>query len=337
MRASEWIQGGFAGAIAISAWLVPLSRQRRLTISLLALCALAGVGLSRASAYFMPPAPSAVLRDWLPVLITLIPYWQTGQFFIGPNKKIEASLAASDRWFYRLFSWTRWEFGGAARLSMEWAYSLCYPIVPLGLGALYFAGLRRDADVYWILVLVPTYICYAITPFFPALPPRSLAEQSQASGTKSRKFNLWVLKLGSIQAISFPSAHVASALGAALAVWHDLPLAGAVFLAIGFWIAVAAVAGGYHYAIDVVLGAAVSVVVYLVWRAAWIPSSLFTAPAIIFVAPFWRLPSTGGKKSEERILTLSGSSTESPGAAGGKNLASASRGELRSWSIMATR
>jgi len=285
MRASEWIQGGFASAIAISAWLVPLSRQRQLMISLLALCALVGVGFSYASAYFLAPAPSAILRDWLPVLITLIPYWQTGKFFTRPDKKIETWLAASDRWFYKLFSWTRWKIGPAARLSMEWAYSLCYPIVPIGLGALYVAGLRRDADVYWFLVLVPTYICYAITPFFPALPPRSSLERSQAPVTNSRRFNLWLLRWGSIQAISFPSAHVAAALGAALAVWHYLPIAGVVFLAISFWIAVAAVAGGYHYAIDVALGAAVSVAVYLIWRAEWIPSSLFTALAITFVAP----------------------------------------------------
>ena len=290
MRTSEWIQGGFTSAIAISAWLIPLSRQRRQTISLLALCALAGVGLSIASAYLLPPFPSAVLRDWLPVFITLIPYWQTGQFFTGPDKKIQEWLATSDRWLYRLLPWPGWKFSHAMRLTMEWAYSLCYPIVPLGLAALYIAGLRRDADVYWFLVLVPTYICYAITPFFPALPPRSLidhspVEKSQPPKSKSRTFNLWLLKLGSIQAISFPSAHVASALGASLAVWHYLPLAGAVFFAISFWIAVAAVAGRYHYAIDVLLGAVVSVAVYLIWRAEWIPSSLVTAPAITFVTP----------------------------------------------------
>ena len=97
MRASEWIQGGFAAAIAITAWLVPRPRQRRLTITLLALFALAGVGISRATADFLEPDLSAILRDWLPVVITLIPYWQTGQFFTGPDKKIEAWLAATDR------------------------------------------------------------------------------------------------------------------------------------------------------------------------------------------------------------------------------------------------
>jgi len=285
MRASEWIQGGFAGANAIAAWLVPLPRQRRLAISLLALFALAGIGLSRASADFLAPDLSAILRDWLPVVITLIPYWQTGQFFTGPDKEIEAWLAATDQRFFKLFSWTGWKFGRAARLTMEWAYSLCYPVVPLGLGTLYVAGLRKYADAYWFLVLTPTYICYAITPFFPAFPPRSVAEQSQQPGTRSRRFNLWILKVGSIQAISFPSAHVASALGAALAIWHYLPVAGMIFFAISFWIAVAAVAGGYHYAIDVVSGAAVSVAVYLVWRAGWIPASLIIAPAMMFAAP----------------------------------------------------
>jgi membrane-associated phospholipid phosphatase len=280
MRTSEWLQGGFAGLIAVAAWIVPLARQRRLTISLLALCALVGVGFSRASTYFLAPVPASILRDWLPVFITLIPYWQTGQFFVAPNGRIQAWLAASDRWVLRIFARIGWKFGRAARLSMEWAYSFCYPIVPLGLGALYFAGLRREANAYWFLVLAPTYICYAITPFFPALPPRSLVEQSQTPGTKSRRFNLWLLKLGSIQAISFPSAHVAAALGASLMLLHFFPPAGAILLFISVWIAVGAVVGGYHYTIDVVLGAVVSLAVYFAWRAEWIPSTLFTAPAI---------------------------------------------------------
>jgi membrane-associated phospholipid phosphatase len=268
MRTSEWIQAGFASILALAAWIFPLSRRRRSNISLLALCAIISVAFARSSEYFLAPLAASVLRDWLPVLITLIPYWQTGQFFVRPNEKIQQWLVASDHRFLGVFSRAGWRFGRVARLSMEWAYVLCYPIVPLGLAVLYLAGLRRDADTYWFLVLTPTYICYAITPFFPALPPRSIGEGSTPSRpNKSRRFNLWILKHGSIQAISFPSAHVASALGTSLALLHYVPAAGAIFLAIGFWIAVAAVVEGYHYAIDVVLGAIVSLAVYLVWRA----------------------------------------------------------------------
>lgn len=138
---------------------------------------------------------------------------------------------------------------------------------------------------------MPTYLCYAITPFVPALPPRNLGQERTASSStngqvlkKSRVFNLWILEHGSIHAISFPSAHVASSLAVSLVLMHYLPLAGAIFLAITFWIAVAAVVGGYHYAIDVVLGALMTLVVYAAWRAHLIPSTLITAPAMVLLS-----------------------------------------------------
>lgn len=283
MRTSEWIQAGFATIIACAAWIVPLTLRRRRIITGLALIALAGISLAGAVEHFAP-AEGSVLLDWLPVPITLIPYWQTGQFFTRPNERTQAWLVASDRWFFRLFSQTGWRFGGAARLSMEWAYSLCYPIAPLGLAILYIAGLRRHAEAYWFLVLVPTYICYAITPFFPALPPRALGDSRTHVANKSRAFNLWLAKHGSIQAISFPSAHVASSLGASLALLYYVPAAGAILLAVTFWIAVAAVAERYHYTIDVLLGAFVALAVFLIWRAGWLPDNLFIAQASGFIA-----------------------------------------------------
>jgi membrane-associated phospholipid phosphatase len=268
MRTSEWIQGGFATIIAAAAWIVPLPLRRRWIITGLALCATAAISLGRAFEHFFGPDAASFVRDWLPLAITLIPYWQTGQFFLRPSEKIQAWLAASDRRVFALLSRTGLQINRAARLSMEWAYSFCYPILPLGLATLYFAGLRRYADTYWFLVLVPTYLCYAITPFFPALPPRSLGNSGTAPrATKSRRFNLFISNHVGIHAISFPSAHVASSLGASLALLHYVPLAGAIFLAITLWIAVAAVVERYHYTIDVVLGALVALAVYLAWRA----------------------------------------------------------------------
>lgn len=338
MRTSEWIQTGFATIFAAAAWVSPLTGRRRSTITLLAACALAAVGLARISRYILSPVQASILRDWLPVLLTLIPYWQTGQFFVGPNEKIQAWLMETDHWLLNLTSRTCWTYGRFARLSMEWAYLLCYPLVPLGLATLYAAGLRRNANTFWFLVLVPTYLCYAITPFVPALPPRSLeSELTPSSSTKSRVFNLWILKLGSIQAISFPSAHVASALGVSMVLLYYLPLAGAVFLAITFWIAVAAVVGRYHYVIDVVLGAVMTLGVYAAWRAHLIPSTLITAPAMALVTPLCGLPFSGGRNREERIFTPNGTLAGAPGAAGGKNFISAWRGSSRTKSIMATR
>jgi membrane-associated phospholipid phosphatase len=205
---------------------------------------------------------------------------------LRPSEKIQTWLAASDRQVFALLSQTGFEFSRTARLLMEWAYSFCYPILPLGLATLYFSGMRRYADTYWFLVLVPTYLCYAITPFFPALPPRSLGNTgTPPRATKSRRFNLFISNHVGIHAISFPSAHVAASLGASLALLQYVRLAGAIFLAITFWIAVAAVVERYHYTIDVVLGALVALAVYLAWRAELTPSTLFTAPAISLAAP----------------------------------------------------
>src|SRR6516165_857028 len=122
MRTSEWIQAGFATIFALAAWIFPLSLRRRLNVTLLALFALAGVALARATQYFLAPAPSSIFRDWMPVVITLVPYWQTGQFFIRPNEKIQAWLVSSERRVFRVFSRTGWRIGRAAHLSLEWAY-----------------------------------------------------------------------------------------------------------------------------------------------------------------------------------------------------------------------
>jgi membrane-associated phospholipid phosphatase len=286
MRASEWIQAGFASILALAAWVMPLTARRRWAITWLAAFAIVAIGLARLSEYLLTPVGASILRDWLPVPLTLIPYWQTGQFFIGPNQKVQGWLLESDRWVSDLASRTGWKFGRLARLTMEWAYSFCFPLVPVGLATLYAAGLRRYADTFWFLVLVSTYLCYAITPLVPALPPRELqSDRTAASRTKSRVFNLWILKHGSIHAISFPSAHAASALAVALVLLRYLPVAGMIFLVIAFWIGVAAVVGGYHYAIDVVLGEVAALLVYLAWQAHLIPSTLITAPAMALATP----------------------------------------------------
>jgi membrane-associated phospholipid phosphatase len=286
MRTSEWIQSGFAVIVAVAAWSSPLTARRRITVTLLAGFVIVAVALARLSECILAPFQVSILRDWLPVPLMLVPYWQTGQFFSGPDEKIQAWLVNSDRWLLNRVSRTGFVFGRISRLTMEWAYMLCYPLVPLGLATLDAAGLRRFASVYWFFVLVPTYLCYVITPFVPALPPRSLGSaRAEPCSTKSRIFNLWILKHGSIQAVTFPSGHVAASLAVSLVILQYLPLMGAIFLALTVWIAVAAVAGGYHYAIDVVLGAAMTFSVYLAWRAHLIPSTLIMIAAMALVAP----------------------------------------------------
>jgi membrane-associated phospholipid phosphatase len=239
--------------------------RRRWNITLLAIVPVFAVELARSTAIFLPPLYVSVLRDWLTVALFLVPYWQTGQFFQGPNHRIEERLLAFDRWLMPRAAGT----SGTARtgfgLILELSYLFCYPLVPLGLLALYVAGQRDHVSSFWLVVLVATYLCYAITPFVPAYPPRDLAgsEPARAQTGKARIFNRWILKHGSIHAISFPSAHVASTFAVSLALMRFTPLFGLIFLFISVWISLGAVIGRYHYALDVLLGAVTALAVFL--------------------------------------------------------------------------
>ena len=269
VRTAEWIQGIFAVLLAIAAWCVPLPGARRRRITVFALIVVAAVAFAWATQFWLPQSASNAFRNWLPVGLMLIPYWQTGQFFQRPNLKIQNWLMNLDR---RWLTYTAQRIGTAhTRLGLvfEIAYVFCYPFVPLGLGVLYVAGLERRVDEYWFVVLTATYICYAITPFFPAMPPRDVAKYeagaSRAAGDRANRgqvFNRWLQEWGSIHAISFPSAHVASTLAVSMVLTRHLHVVGICFLVVAGCIAVAAVAGRYHYTLDVVLGGVVAVGVF---------------------------------------------------------------------------
>jgi membrane-associated phospholipid phosphatase len=270
MRTSEWIQIGFAVILAAAAWVQTLSRfplplRRRWNITLLAIVPIAAILLARATAAFLPRLSVSILRDWLTVALFLVPYWQTGQFFQGPNHRIERRLLAFDHWLMPRAAGTSGTSRTGFGLVLELSYLFCYPLVPLGLLALYVAGQRDHVSSFWLVVLVATYLCYAITPFVPAYPPRDLAgsEPPAAQRGKARIFNRWILKHGSIHAISFPSAHVASTFAVSLALMRFTPVFGLIFLFISVWISLGAVIGRYHYALDVLLGAVTALAVFL--------------------------------------------------------------------------
>jgi membrane-associated phospholipid phosphatase len=274
MQTSEWIQILFAAALVVAAWATgltphPLPLHRRWIVTYLAAAAIGIAALGSLAAARLTSGPRSLLLDGLTVVLFLVPYWQTGQFFLRPNPEIQDRLLAFDRWLLPGIAARSGTARSSIGLLLEMAYLFCYPLVPLGLAAVYLVGARSVATSFWFVLLISTYLCYAITPFVPALPPRSLiAEQASAPTTieaanHGRRFNRWILQRGSIHAISFPSAHVASAFAIALVLLRYAPPIGSVFLVVAILISLGAVIGRYHYALDVLLGAATSLAVFL--------------------------------------------------------------------------
>ena len=268
MRVAEWIQLIFVALLALAAWLLPLDAGRRLRATLLALVAIAAIAAARFSAHWISPLASSALRDWLPAALLLVPYWQIGQFFTAPDSNIETRLAAFDRAFFRALGVQpdRASISVGLATYFQLAYVMVYPMIPLGLAALYLTGLRREVDYYWLVVLPATYLCFAITPFVRALPPRLLPgyETFHLPATRVGALNRGILDRASIQAITFPSGHVASAMAAALVLLRLEPAVGAIFLWIAISIAAATIIGGYHYAADVLLATAIAVLAFAI-------------------------------------------------------------------------
>ena len=273
MRTSEWIQIGCAVVFALAAWATgltshPLPVRRRWIVTGLAVFAIVAVALAHLCARFLSPDHFSVLLDCLTIALFLVPYWQTGQFFLAPNPAIQNRLLAFDRWLLPGIAAKSGTERNSIGFMLEMAYLFCYPLVPLGLTAVYLAGLRGKVGGFWVVLLVATYLCYAITPFVPAFPPRSLVGDQPApaepvkNANKGRIFNRWILQHGSIHAISFPSAHVASAFAIALVLLRYAPVIGAVFLVVAILISMGAVVGRYHYALDVILGAVTALIVF---------------------------------------------------------------------------
>lgn len=246
---AEVVNLAFFGGMTALAWIQRLDPARRRRVTGLGVV---GVGLTVAGAWTGLDA----IRDWLPMPLMLLAYWQSGPFFVRPNERFQTLLLDLD---HRLLAGVK-PLGGIAQI-LELAYVFCYPMLPMGMGLLYVFDQRQAADFYWTSVLAPTYFCYALLPFLPTSPPRVLEPPTCPKGV--RRLNQWLVRHASIQANTFPSAHVASTMSAALVLVLVLPPAwwvGWVFLAVAMAIAAGAVLGRYHYLADVLLGALLAVI-----------------------------------------------------------------------------
>jgi membrane-associated phospholipid phosphatase len=246
MRTAELLNLAYFAFFTILAvlWALPLpSRIKAVLIGL------TGMGVNGAASG--APGP---LRDWLPVPLMALAYWQSGCFFQKPNPRLQSLFESSERRLLALLhihpdELARTWLGGL----LEFAYMFCYPVVPLGLGVLYISGFSNAADEYWTNVLLSAYPCYILLPFIQLLPPR-LVERTPVSGNRIaylRGLNLWLVRRVTHEANTFPSGHVAASAAIALVLLRFTPGAGLVFAFIAAGIAAGCIVGRYHYIVDV--------------------------------------------------------------------------------------
>lgn len=258
MPAWGWIGVGYGVAMGVIA-AAGYARNRLAAIVASSLYALAAAGFASID--------DITAQVALPGAMTLIGYWLSGLFIGLPQPRLERWLLKSDRRLFErlqidrlLDAAPRW-----ALESIEFVYSTVYLIVMAG--ALMVAPLGTHAVLaYWAVVVPAELVCCAALPFLRCRPPRSLEPDGVIARRNPimRRLNNVIVIRGSVQVNTIPSAHVAAALGAGLAVAVWQPFAGAVVIASAILIALAAILGRYHYAMDCLLGAVVALLIWLV-------------------------------------------------------------------------
>jgi hypothetical protein len=230
------------------------------------------VAFTAAVAYALVAAGTAtvVTSFWVNLLVPgallLHGYWLSGLLFHSPQPWLETWLLHTDRavaadgWMSRLPR-------SIAEL-LEASYAAVYLVV--GGGAIYVATFGTAAVAYyWSLVLTSALASYAPLPWLRSRPPRAIELHNPhppdaAERPYLRRLNRLILDNASVQANTIPSGHVSGAVAAALGVMAVDGAVGSSLMVVAVLIAVAAVAGRYHYAVDCVAGAAVALAVWSV-------------------------------------------------------------------------
>jgi membrane-associated phospholipid phosphatase len=257
VRSSEWVSFVYFAALTAIAWLRPLPWARRVQITAIGLLASAAVV---AGARLAAP----VVRDWMPLLVILAGYFLSGRFFLRPSPSFEAWLIAWDRRLLgdpatRFAHWPR-----ALLAYLEIVYMGCFVLVPAGFAALAWTGRGALADSYWTLVTAAEFGSFASLSVVQARPPWMVERKAVLSDRSVHRAASLMVEHLTIRANTFPSGHVAGSFAVALAVVRELPGFGLVLLFLAGSIAAACIVGRYHYVVDVVAGALLTLAIWSV-------------------------------------------------------------------------
>ena len=138
--------------------------------------------------------------------------------------------------------------------ALHLAYAAYYLLVYLPPIALYLRG-RRDAFMETMLALTIVYgACFITYAVLPVDGPRYLVGPAGAPVGPVRAFVLALLEQGSSRGTAFPSSHVAASVVASLCALQHQRRVGVVVAIVTAALTIATVYGGFHYAVDAVVG-----------------------------------------------------------------------------------
>jgi membrane-associated phospholipid phosphatase len=257
MRMSEWVSFVYFAAMSAIALVRPLPMARRAGISAI------GMAMCAAIVWLARTAADGV-RSSAPLAVILVAYYLSGRFALRPSPRFERWLLSSDQWMFgnpatRFASWSR-----LLLAVLEILYVGCFLLVPAGYVAL--LAVAADAplvDRYWTIVLAAELGSFFSLAFVHARPPWVLEQRAALPDRAVHRMATRFVEHFTIRANTFPSGHAAGSLAVALGTIGVLPMAGLLALLVALGICVAAVVGRYHYAVDVLAGVVLVLVIFV--------------------------------------------------------------------------
>jgi len=267
LRLSEYTLIAFFFYVAIVALFFPLTHgMRYASFPVVACVVVACAGLAVCERRSGSRALSMV-RDWLPIALTLMAYREMNWFATAHKQHtLEQAWIVWDRWLLHdcgmtaLVEASGWLGPGF----LELCYLFVYAVGPFTVGILYGYHRRDLVDRVLVTYLFGTLLAYALFPYFPSDPPRTVFAGMDVPGvmTPIRRLNLAIVGGYGIHSSVFPSAHVSSAFSAGwglLLLFRERRRVGWGMLVYAACVSLATVYGRYHYAADAVAGMAISV------------------------------------------------------------------------------
>ena len=264
LRSYEWLLIAFFGYVAALAPFYSRPGRNTATPCVMGACAVLLI-LALAS---INRRGFAIARDWIAPPLVLLAYREMDWFTPARlEHRLEHAWIVWDRlllddWAVRRVI----EFAGwLPHAYLEFCYLLVYGIPAFTIAVMYVWRRRDLLDRVLFVYLIGTLLAYALFPFFPSEPPRTVFPGVDLPGMTSafRRFNLFLVRGYGIHSSVFPSAHVSSAFSAAWAVLLFVPShrkVGWAMLIYAVSVSLATVYGRYHYAVDAVAGLGISLV-----------------------------------------------------------------------------
>lgn len=273
LRASEGIIAAYFTYTALASFAFPIRADVRLTIFLVNITVIAAMAFLAFAAQLRGRPYLQALRDWYPLPMMLLAYREMGWLGTLPRPGYEYTWIQWDRFLLFDLGLQRLieSLGPLLPSLLEISYSLVYAISPFCMVWIYANRRPERMEPFLVTFLTGIYLSYALFPFFPSEPPRTIFPNQDLPTilTPFRRFNLSLLGGYGIHLSVFPSAHCSGSLAAALAMKEIMPHQPWIWrplLALAISIAIATVYGRYHYAADAAAGIVVAIFAWQVGR-----------------------------------------------------------------------